>query len=210
MNEATGQTAYQALYDEIATGHLKPGDRLRETELAQRIGLSRTPIREAIRRLEAEGVVTHEPRVGAVVKTLSQQEIVELYEMRIMLETTAAMMAAKHTSLAETRTLEALNEQMLSASADPFKVADLNRQFHICIVNAARNRYLATSFHNLSSILVILGHTTLATPERVKSVFNQHQAIIDALIKGDGQEASDAMAIHMETSLDHRLLGLNE
>ncbi|MEZ8007605.1 MAG: GntR family transcriptional regulator [Amylibacter sp.] len=209
MNAATGQTAYQAIYDEISSGKLIPGDRLRETELASRIGLSRTPIREAIKRLETEGVVTHKPQVGAVIKTLSQQEIVELYEMRIMLETSASSMAAKHASEAETRTLMTLNTKMLEARLDSYKVAELNRQFHICIVNAARNRYLANSYKNLSTILVILGHTTLTTPERVKSVFIQHQAIIDALSKGDDQEASGAMTIHMETSLDYRLLGLN-
>ena len=209
MNVATGQTAYQAIYDEISSGKLIPGDRLRETELASRIGLSRTPIREAIKRLETEGVVTHKPQVGAVIKTLSQQEIVELYEMRIMLETSASSMAAKHASEAETRTLMTLNTKMLEARLDSYKVAELNRQFHICIVNAARNRYLANSYKNLSTILVILGHTTLTTPERVKSVFIQHQAIIDALSKGDDQEASGAMTIHMETSLDYRLLGLN-
>lgn len=209
MGDATGQTAYQAVYDMIALGDLAPGDRLRETDLAKRIGLSRTPVREAIRRLEAEGIVSHMPRVGAVVKTLSQQEIVELYEMRIMLETSAASMAAKHASLAETRTLEALNAQMLDARNDPARVAELNRQFHTCIVNAARNRYLANSYHNLANALVVLGHTTLDTPDRVKSVVSQHQAIIDALIKGDAKEAKDVMAVHMETSLDHRLLGLN-
>lgn len=209
MGDATGQTAYQAVYDLIASGTLAPGDRLRETDLAKRIGLSRTPVREAIRRLEAEGIVSHMPRVGAVVKNLTQQEIVELYEMRIMLETAAASMAAKHASLSETRTLEALNSQMLDATEEPSRVAELNRQFHTCIVNAARNRYLANSYHNLANVLVVLGHTTLDTPDRVKSVVNQHQAIIDALIKGDSQEAKDVMAVHMETSLDHRLLGLN-
>lgn len=207
MKDGTGQTAYQALYDMIANGDLAPGDRLRETDLAARIGLSRTPIREAIRRLEVEGIVSHEARVGAVVKSLSQQEIVELYEMRIVLETTAAAMAAKHASLAETRTLSALNDQMLAAQDDAAKVADLNRQFHTCIVNAARNRYLASSYHNLANALVVLGHTTLATPARVTEVAAQHQRIIDALISGDAATATEAMSVHMETSLDHRLMG---
>lgn len=209
MNAATGQTAYQAIFNEITSGKLTPGDRLRETELAERIGLSRTPVREAIKRLEAEGVVAHKPQVGAVIKKLNQQEIVELYEMRIMLETSASSMAAKHASEAETRTLDTLNRKMLEAKSNSYKVAELNRQFHICIVNAARNRYLASSYNNLSTILVILGHTTLTTPLRVETVFIQHQTIIDALIKGDKSEASGAMTKHMETSLDHRLLSLN-
>ena len=141
MAEATGQTAYQAVFDAIAAGRIKPGERLRETDLAETIGLSRTPVREAIRRLEAEGLVTHEPRIGAVVKTLTQQEIVELYEMRIVLETTAASMAAKHASDAEVRTLLKLNTEMLDASDDPSAVAAINQRFHMCIVNAELSQF---------------------------------------------------------------------
>ena len=210
MAEATGQTAYQTVFDAIAAGRIKPGERLRETDLAETIGLSRTPVREAIRRLEAEGLVTHEPRIGAVVKTLTQQEIVELYEMRIVLETTAASMAAKHASDAEVRTLLKLNTEMLDASDDPSAVAAINQRFHMCIVNAARNRFLALSYRNLASSLILLGQTTLETPARVKSVYAQHQSIIEALAKGDASEAAEAMSVHMETSLDHRLGGLQE
>lgn len=209
MAGATGHTAYQAVFDAIAEGRIKPGERLRETELAEMIGLSRTPIREAIRRLESEGLVTHEPRIGAVVKSLSQQEVVELYEMRIVLETTASLMAAKHASAAEIRTLEKLNADMLSAADDPIQVAALNQRFHGCIVNASRNRFLTQGYRNLANSLILLGQTTLETPERVKSVNLQHQDIIDALSKGDAQEAAAAMSVHMETSLDHRLGGLS-
>jgi DNA-binding GntR family transcriptional regulator len=210
MAEATGNTAYQAVFDAIAAGRIKPGERLRETELAEMIGLSRTPIREAIRRLESEGLVSHEPRIGAVVKSLTQQEIVELYEMRIVLETTAASMAAKHASAAEIRHLENLNAQMLDAADVPVQVSALNQRFHGCIVNAARNRFLAQSYRNLANSLILLGQTTLETPERVKSVNLQHIDIIDALSKGDAKEAAVAMSVHMETSLDHRLGGLQE
>ncbi len=206
--EATGHIAYQTLYDAIATGQIKPGDRLRETDLATRVGLSRTPIREAIRRLESEGIVEHKPRIGAVVKTLSQQEVVELYEMRIVLETTAAQMAAKHASPAETRRLEELNTAMLDACDHPTQVAQLNQQFHRCIVRAARNRYLERSYRGLASALIVLGDTTLETPTRVKTVVEQHQTIIDALKAGNGSQAAEAMSLHMETSLDHRLRGL--
>ena len=84
------KTAYDQLFQAIERSEIKPGDRLLETDLAALFGVSRTPVREAIRRLEAEGVVEHKPRVGAVVRTLGQQEIIELYEMRIVLEKTAA------------------------------------------------------------------------------------------------------------------------
>ena len=196
---------YQQLINAIEKGDLRPGDRMLETELASRFGVSRTPIREAIRRLETDGLVVHKPRIGAVVRVLTQQEIVELYEMRIVLEATAAQMAAKHCSNAETRTLQDLNDQMLAHSKDPFAVATLNRKFHTCIFNAARNRFLAQSYNSLSYSLILLGKTTLETDERVQNVYAQHEAIIGALISGDTEIASEFMRLHMETSLDHRL-----
>ena len=196
---------YQQLINAIEKGDLRPGDRMLETELASRFGVSRTPIREAIRRLETDGLVVHKPRIGAVVRVLTQQEIVELYEMRIVLESTAAQMAAKHCSNAETRTLHDLNDQMLAHSKDPFAVATLNRKFHTCIFNAARNRFLTQSYNSLSYSLILLGKTTLETDERVQNVYAQHEAIIGALISGDIEIASEVMRLHMATSLDHRL-----
>jgi DNA-binding GntR family transcriptional regulator len=202
-------TPYDHLFQAIEQGDLKPGDRLLETDLAQRFGVSRTPIREAIRKLEADGIVVHQPRVGAVVRTLGQQEIVELYEMRIVLETTAAAMAAKHASDAEIRTLTVLNADMADAHADPIKVAQLNRKFHRCIMDAARNQFLSHSYKALSHALILLGKTTLETSARVETVVQQHTQIIDALGAGDQDGASTAMRTHMETSLDHRLQALH-
>jgi len=202
-------TPYDHLFQAIEQGDLKPGDRLLETDLAQRFGVSRTPIREAIRKLEADGIVVHQPRVGAVVRTLGQQEIVELYEMRIVLETTAAAMAAKHASNAEIRTLNALNADMASAHTDAIKVAQVNRKFHRCIMDAARNQFLSHSYNALSHALILLGKTTLETSARVETIVQQHAQIIDALNAGDQDAASSAMQQHMETSLDHRLQALH-
>jgi len=91
-----GDAAYAKLHQAIEDGVFVPGDRLRETDVAQRLSLSRTPVREALRKLEADGIVEHRPRIGAVIRTLDHTEVVELYEMRIVLERTAAEMAAKH------------------------------------------------------------------------------------------------------------------
>ncbi len=203
------QTAYDQLFQAIELREFKPGDRLLETELAAHFGVSRTPIREAIRKLEAEGIVEHKPRVGAVVRTLGQQEIVALYEMRIVLETTAAAMAAKHASHAEIRTLDSLNIAMSEASNDPVQVAILNRKFHRCILDAGRNQFLSHSYQALSHALILLGKTTLETPDRVNTVTTQHATIISALASADPDAASDAMRVHMETSLDHRLKALH-
>jgi DNA-binding GntR family transcriptional regulator len=203
------KTAYDQLFQAIERSEIKPGDRLLETDLAALFGVSRTPVREAIRRLEAEGVVEHKPRVGAVVRTLGQQEIIELYEMRIVLEKTAATMASKHAAPAEIRALDNLNDAMKQASDDPVQVAVLNRRFHRCIMDAARNQFLSHSYQSLSHALILLGKTTLETPSRVEIVTAQHTTIFAAIASGDPDAAANAMRTHMETSLDHRLRGLH-
>jgi DNA-binding GntR family transcriptional regulator len=201
----TPDTAYERLFHAIEVGEIGPGERLLEIELAQRFGVSRTPIREAIRKLESEGIVRHVPRIGAVIRQLGQPEIVELYEMRIVLEATAAEMAAQHASSAELATLTAMNTDMLKASDDPNTVARINRQFHLCIVEAARNQFLTHCYNDLSNALMLLGKTTLDTKQRVDHVGAQHSDIINALNKRNGVEAANAMKNHMETSLAHRL-----
>ena len=199
------ETAYDKLFDAIQSGDILPGDRLLETELAQRFSVSRTPIREAIRRLEAEGIVRHTPRIGAIVRQLGQKEIVELYEMRIVLEATAAEMAALHASQAEIETLSSLNEDMADAANSDHAVARINRQFHLCIVYAARNQFLKHCYHDLSNTLMLLGETTLDTAQRIQIVCAQHSDIITALQKRDPAQAAQMMRIHMQTSLSHRL-----
>ena len=205
---STPTPIYQKLLAAIENGDLRPGDRLLETDLAQRFDVSRKPIREAIRRLETDGLVAHKPRVGAMIRVLAQQEIVELYEMRIVLEATAAQMAAKHASKAEIHTLKTLNVQMMQVATDPYKVAMLNRKFHGCILSAARNRFLAQSHNSLSHALVLLGKTTLESSERVKDVVSQHDAIVEALKSVQPETAAKLMRTHMEASLEHRLNAL--
>jgi len=106
-DQSQGGIAFTKLMEAIKSGNFRPGDRLREVDIAERLSLSRTPIREALRRLEAERIVEHRPRIGAVIRTLSQTEVVELYEMRLVLERTAAEMAAKHAIEAEVDALSA-------------------------------------------------------------------------------------------------------
>jgi DNA-binding GntR family transcriptional regulator len=192
------------IYKAILDGTYGPGDRLRETDLAAQTGLSRTPVREAIRKLESDGIVVHAPRIGAVVKALTQQEIVELYEMRIVIEATAARMAAQHISAAELVTLEAINADIAAGGA-PADLAARNKDFHACILNAARNRYLAQAFAGLAHHFVLLGSTTIESPARTEEVARQHQEILSALREREAEAAAAAMEHHMQTSLVHRL-----
>lgn len=201
MNQ--GEVAYIRLLTAIRSGDFKPGDRLRETDVATRLSLSRTPVREALRRLEADGIVEHRPRLGAVIRQLSHTELVELYEMRSVLERTAAEMAAKHAASAEIHALDDLNRAI--AESAPAQAAALNQDFHRGIYHATRNRFLLDAARALNNALMLLGPTTLDDPERIKVVTSQHQDIIDAIAKGDVAAAGSAATVHLETSLRHRL-----
>jgi DNA-binding GntR family transcriptional regulator len=200
-----GEAAYARLYAAIRAGEFKPGDRLRETEVAAKLSLSRTPVREALRKLESDGIVEHRPRSGAVIRTLSQPEVVELYEMRLVLERTAAQMAAKHANAAEIDMLSDLNTRIDATADDTQAAAALNQDFHRCIYLATRNRFLLDSARALNNALMLLGPTTLDDEARIKMVTAQHARIIAAIAAGDQAAAGDAAEAHLQTSLRHRL-----
>lgn len=202
-----GQGAYRRLLDDIRSGLLTPGARLRETEIADRLGISRTPVREAIRQLEGDGLVMHLPRQGATIRSLDHAEIVELYEMRAVLEGTAARLAARAASEIELEELAALNDALARTPPGP-EAREVNRQFHRCLLDAARNRFLLKSMSALQKTLLILGPTTLADPERATGAVTEHGAVLAALAARDGDAAEAAMRAHVGRALAARLRGL--
>ena len=209
-DRSQGEIAFARLYEAIRDGVYRPGDRLREMEIAERLSLSRTPIREALGRLEAVAVIEHRARIGAVVRKLGHAEVVELYEMRVVLERTAAEMAAKHAIEAETDALEQLNLEIAKSVANPAKAAAINQRFHHSIYLATRNRFLLESAQALNHAMLLLGPTTLADEARIQIVCQQHQDIIDAIRSGDAEAAGTRAAAHLQTSLRHRLSAMRE
>ncbi|WP_146344327.1 GntR family transcriptional regulator [Phaeobacter marinintestinus] len=202
-----GNAAYETLLGEIRDGKLLPGDRLRETELAERLGVSRTPVREAIRQLEADGLVIHVPRQGATIRRLDYAEVMELYEMRAVLEGTAARLAARAASDIEIAELVAINRD-LAAAETPEEAFRLNRVFHAALLDAAKNRFLRKSMSGLQKALMILGPTTLAETDRFDNAVQEHNAILDALQNRDGREAEHQMGAHIEASQRVRIRSL--
>ncbi|MFK8034703.1 MAG: GntR family transcriptional regulator [Hyphomicrobiales bacterium] len=210
QDQSQGEVAYLQLHNAIRTGLFQPGDRLREEDVSKRLSLSRTPVREALRKLESDGIVQHRARIGAVIRTLSQPEVVELYEMRAVLERTAAQMAAKHASGAEIDTLEELNENIHTARDNALAAAAFNQDFHRCIYMATRNRFLLESARALNNALMLLGPTTMEDEARIKTVCQQHRSIIEAIRVGDEVAAGNAAETHLQTSLRHRLKVMRE
>ena len=203
-DRSQGQEAYLRIVDEIRAGDLHPGDRLTETELAQRFGISRTPVREAIRQLESDGLVIHTPRVGTTIRILSHAEVAELYEMRTVLEATAARFAARAASAMELENLDAIHREMLSET-DPIALATLNTQFHSALLDAARNRFLLKAMGAINTTFLILGRTTLEESDRAAEANLEHAKILEALKARDERAAEAAMAAHISAALRARL-----
>jgi len=200
-----GQDAYARLRDEIRQGHLKPGARLTETEVAERLNISRTPVREAIRRLEADGLVDHLPRAGAVVRQLSYSEIMELYEMRTVLEGTAARLAARAASDMELQELRDITADMEKTVDDAARIAVLNRQFHARLLDASRNRFLERSMAAIENAMLIIGPTSMGSEGRAKEAVEEHKALVQCLFDRDGGSAEAVMRAHMERAQLTRL-----
>ncbi len=209
-DSSQGQDAHAQLLAEIRSGALRPRDRMTEADIAARLGISRTPVREAIRQLEADGLVVHVPRVGAVVRSLDYSEVTELYEMRAVFEGTAARLTARTASGVELAELAAINAEMGRAGTDPRRLYELNRQFHQTMLNAAKNRFLLRSVEALQKTLLILGPSTMEESDRAAEAIGEHEAVLAALRARDEAEAEQAMRRHIEAAQRTRLRQFRE
>ncbi len=198
-----GEAAYRRLRDAIDSGVFRPGDRMRETELSTWLGMSRTPTREAMQRLEARGLLTHAPHRGMVVATLDHQMIAELYTTRETLEAAAAGLAARHASEAEIDALEDLLDQQRQMSANVDWLAKHNRRFHQTLYRAAHNRYLLAALDTLRDSMALLGTSTLQAPGRSDSALEEHAAIVTGIREHDPERAEAAARQHIRAA--HRL-----
>jgi DNA-binding GntR family transcriptional regulator len=196
--------AYATLRREIVEGRFAPGRRMREIELAQRLGISRTPTRQALSRLELEGLLALRPRSGLVVSVLDMDAVEELYEMRSALEGTAAAMAARHASPRDLALLAKLLDDETGLGSDPVSLYRHNRQLHEAIHVAAHNRYLEKSLHALQDAIALLGPTTLAAQDRPVIAHGEHATIIQAIVARDPDTADRLARAHILGALDVR------
>lgn len=202
-----GETAYAAIRAALRDGTLPPGMRLTETDLAARFGVSRTPVRQAIARLEAEGLLTHEPRRGLSVARPDHGQVVELYVMREIMEGAAARLAAQHASDTELAAMAEMLDAEAAAFEDTRALASLNQRFHGTIYLATHNRYLLRSLEQLSAQLALLP-SLLTLGERAAAAHAEHRAIVAALQARDGALAEEAARHHARMAQRHRLAWL--
>jgi DNA-binding GntR family transcriptional regulator len=200
-----GAQAYQRLREAIATGRLKPGDRILESELASLLEMSRTPIREAIAALEADGLVSIDGARGRIVTKLDYQSVMELYAVREVLESTAAGLAARNASDMEIlalRDMLELEEQILD---DPGRLADHNRRFHEAIYHCSHNRYIVKMLQYIQTGMLLLHPAGRIGNERRETGLAEHRAIVDAIEARDPAASEAAIRHHVRRAQQARI-----
>ena len=196
--------AYTLILEAIDVGVYKPGDRLVESDLADRFGVSRTPIREALQRLETQSLLTRDGR-SLIVSSLDHSQMAELYIVRAELEGLAANLAAKHATSEEIKVLQDMVDSDRKLISDPSSLARSNRRFHKQIHLASHNRFLIKQLDLVHRSMALMATTSLAADGRGAVAVEEHQAIVTAIANGDSTEASEKLRDHISVAFITRL-----
>jgi DNA-binding GntR family transcriptional regulator len=204
QGKSTNKDAYTLILEAIDTGLYRPGDRLVESELADRLGVSRTPVREALQRLETQSLLARDGR-SLIVASLDHNQMAELYVVRAELEGLAAKLAAKHATPEEKRVLQDMVDEDRKIVNDPNALARANRRFHKQIHLASHNRFLVQQLDLLHRSMALMATTSLAAEGRGMVAMQEHQKIVDAIVAGDQDGAFEALRQHISVAFMTRL-----
>lgn len=206
------EIVFETLREAILSGKLEPGERLMEIQLAEEMGVSRTPVREAIRKLELEGFVVMIPRKGAYVAGISLKDITEVFEIRASLEALAAGLAAERASEEEIEQLErsllAYSEQ--TNTQDIYKIVETDTDFHELLYKSSRNERLQTIITHLREVIQRVRTVSLSQPGRSKDAVEEHRQIVDAIADRNVELAQNLAREHIysaENIMLHSLKG---
>ncbi len=206
-NGAASDMVYQVLREALITGVLPPGQRLGEEHLARMFDVSRTPIREALFRLEAEGFAERIPRRGLVASRITPQEIIDVYVVRESMDGLAAELAALHATTADISTLIDLNEQFADAvdAHDFDRLVILNLRFHEAFAQASRNAFLFEMVKQIHHRVRRFPGTTFTKRGRGSLAVEEHRRLIDAIANHDAPTARRLATEHMAAARQIRI-----
>lgn len=196
--------AYDLILEAIDSHIYTPGDRLVESELAERLGVSRTPVREALQRLETQNLLTRDGR-SLIVASLDHTEMSELYVVRGELEGLAAKLAARHATPEEVRVLRDMLEADKALKNDPEALSRANRRFHKQIHLASHNRFLVRQLDLVHRSMALLATTSIAAEGRGADTLQEHEEIVAAIEAGDDTAAYAALSAHISKAYITRL-----
>jgi len=190
---------FHTLEQNIISGIYPPGMALNEKQLCQELGVSRTPLREALSQLELEGLVESTPNKGAVVVGVSSQDIDDIYTIKLELEGLAAQLAADRITADELTELEETVSmtEFYIGKGDVNKVVELDSRFHDIICKASKNRPLRNMMSNYHNFAKLARHKSLMKPERVPQVLEEHRNIMQAIADGNSKQARSLAVEHI-------------
>ncbi len=203
---------FETLREAIINQTLKPGERLMEIQLAEEMGVSRTPVREAIRKLELEGLVVMVPRKGAYVAGISMKDIHEVYELRSALEALAASLAAVRITDEE---LEEMERQMVREAKETEEnnlqgIVSIDTTFHDLLYQAAHNQRLGQFINILQEQVQRFRAATLSRPGRSKYALEEHKKIVEALANKDAKLAAKLATEHIENAENAMIFAMDK
>jgi len=190
--------------DMIIEGTLMPGTRINEGQVGASLGVSRTPLREAIKTLASEGLVEIVPAKGAVVRHFTESDIRQILEVLKALEQTAARLACTNASNAEIKRIRQLHERMLALYAARNRLAyfKLNQSIHTAIVQASGNSVLAQTHETLQARIKRIRFVGNETPDRWAAAVAEHEEMIEALVARDGKRLAEILGRHLDKTVD--------
>jgi len=206
------EVVYETLREAISNGKLSPGERLMEIQLAEELGVSRTPVREAIRKLELERFVVMIPRRGTYVSNMSLKDITEVFEIRGALDALAAGLATERITEDELEEMERLLVDLGDSIErhDMARIVEIDGAFHDILYRASRNERLVGVISNLREQFTRFRTTSINYPGRVQFMLSEHRQLVEAIAQRDSDLAQQKAREHIENAEQTLLLEMNQ
>ncbi len=197
----------QKLEGAIAAGHIEPGSRLDEQEIAHRFGVSRTPVREAFRLMAANNLLELRGRQGAAVRAIKAQALIEMFQVMAELEGLCARLAARRVSQAWRAEISEIHQRLVAAgeTGDIDVFYDINQEFHDAIYEASRNAFLADQTRKLRNQMAAYRRRVTRMPNRIADTVREHETIMQAILAHDPERAHSTMRDHVNLLGDNLL-----
>jgi len=200
----------RALYEEVAellrqrifSRELAPGSWIDELKLAEEYGISRTPLREALKVLATEGLVTMKVRRGAYVTEVSERDLADVYHLLALLESDAAGVVATQATPSQLKELQGLHEELEKAAGNRERFFEINEAFHMRLLEIANNRWRDQMVADLRKVMKLNRHNSLLKSGRINESLKEHRAILAALIEKDAPTAMARMREHFRSGLE--------
>lgn len=205
VNKSLTSMIFEKIREDILIGKYTSGEKIVEAKLAEEFGVSRTPVREALKQLELDGLVDNIPNRGVIVKGISNQDVEDIYTIRIAIEGIAVKWAIERMDDNDLQKLKEIFELMefYTFKKDIDKIAELNTKFHETIYNATKSRYMEHVLKDFQYFMKTTRYKSLRSPGRIESTLEEHREVLEAFTAKDKEKAAKAILKHVNNSREN-------